>query len=314
MKISAFLQILLAILLALTSISAVACSQPNPPPPNRNQLSTAPDPGKLNTVERDVTYGTVDDVDLKMDIYYPAVAAGPVPALLHVHGGGWTKGDKALTAGIIDIINLLRQGYLVASINYRLAPEYKFPAQIQDVKCAVRYLRAHASEYGIDPDRIGAFGGSAGGHLVALLGVTDDSAGFDNSGGWSQQSSRVQAVADMFGPSDLTIIFKGAMPPLLIQVFGTRDRNNDIVVQASPITHVTADDPPFLILHGDRDTLVPVSQSQMLHEKLLAAGITSTLIVVKNAGHGFMPAGGIPDPNPFKLSQLLINFFNQHLK
>jgi len=110
------------------------------------------------------------------------------------------------------------------------------------------------------------------------------------------------------------VIFKGAMPSLLIQVFGTRDRNSDIVAQASPVTHVTADDPPFLILHGDKDKLVPTSQSQALHEKLLAAGVSSTLIIVKNAGHGFLPAGGIPDPNTFELSGLLINFFNQHLK
>lgn len=307
-------QILLAATLVLLSAFAVACSQIHYALPAEDRQSSGPSPGKLGTMERDVTYGTVDGFDLKMDIYYPTTATGPVPSVLHVHGGGWTKGDKALTAGIIDIVRLLRQGYLVASINYRLAPKYNFPAQIQDVKCAVRYLRAHASEYGVDPDHIGAFGGSAGGHLVTLLGVTDDSAGFDDSGGWHQQSSRVQAVADMFGPSNLTVIFEGAMPPLLIKVFGTRDRNSDIVVQASPVTHVTADDPPFLILHGEKDKLVPISQSQILHEKLLAAGVSSTLVIVKNAGHGFMPAGGIPDPNPFELSGLLIKFFNQHLK
>ena len=314
MKIILYTQLLLVIVLALLPVSTIACIQLDQPTTTETEQSPGPVPKKLGTVERDITYGEVDDVELKMDIYYPTTATGPVPALLHVHGGGWTKGDKALTAGIIDIIRLLRQGYLVASINYRLAPEYKFPAQIEDVKCAVRYLRAHASEYGIDPDRIGAFGGSAGGHLVALLAVADDSAGFNDSGGWSQQSSRVQAVTDMFGPSDLTTIFRGAMPPLLIQVFGTPDRNSDIVVQASPVTHVTEDDPPFLILHGDKDKLVPVSQSQTLHEKLVAAGVSSTLIIVKNGGHGFMPVGGIPDPNPFELSQLLIDFFNQHLK
>jgi acetyl esterase/lipase len=314
MKLVTGFQVSLAIILALSSALVVACNHPNQPSTIGDLQSPGPGPEKLGTVQRDVTYGTVDGIDLKMDIYYPTKANGLVPAVLHVHGGGWTKGDKALTAGIIDIIRLLRHGYLVASINYRLAPKYKFPAHIQDVKCAVRYLRAHAIEYGIDPDHIGAFGGSAGGHLVALLGTTDDSAGFDDSGGWPQQSSRVQAVANMFGPSDLTTIFKGAMPSLLIQVFGTRDRNSESIVKASPITHVTADDPPFLILHGNRDKLVPVSQSQILHEKLLAADVSSTLIIVKNAGHGFLPAGGIPDPNPLELSRLLINFFNEHLK
>jgi len=300
--------------LALGLTAALACTLPRPLAPAIPGPKQGPSPEKLGTMERDVNYGIADDTALKMDIYYPLSATGPVPAVLHVHGGGWTKGDKALTAGALQVPELLKRGYLVASINYRLAPQHKFPAQIQDVKCAVRYLRVYAADYGIDPDRIGAFGGSAGGHLVSLLGVTDKSAGFDNSGGWYDQSSRVQAVVDQFGPSDLTIVFEGAMPPLLTQVFGTTDRHSDIVVRASPVAYISPDDPPFLIMHGDRDKLVPASQSQILYDRLKAAGVPATLVIVKNAGHGFLPAGGLPNPNPTQLIDMLADFFDQHLK
>lgn len=301
-------------LLALGLIVASACAVPRPLAPINQEPGQGPTPEKLGTIERDVTYGTADGVALKMDVYYPSSATGPVPAVLHVHGGGWTKGDKALTAGALFVPELIKRGYLVASINYRLAPQYKFPAHIQDVKCAVRYLRAHAADYGIAPERIGAFGGSAGGHLVALLGVTDESAGFDNSGGWYDQSSRVQAVANQFGPSDLTIIFEGAKPTLLAQVFGNTDRHSDIVVRASPVTHVSPDDPPFLIMHGDKDKLVPLSQSQILYDRLKAAGVPATLVIVKNAGHGFLPADGLPNPTPIQLSNMLADFFDRYLK
>ncbi|MBM3154212.1 MAG: alpha/beta hydrolase [Chloroflexi bacterium] len=306
--------ILASVALTLTLVLSLSCLAPRTLAPANQTPAQGPAPEKLGTIERDVTYGTVDDIALKMDIYYPRLATGPVPAVLHVHGGGWTKGDKALTAGALFLPQLIKRGYLVASINYRLAPQYKFPAQIQDVKCAVRYLRAHAANYGIDPERIGAFGGSAGGHLVALLGLTDENAGFDNCGGWYDQSSRVQAVANQFGPSDLTTIFEGAKPTLLTQVFGNPDRHSDIVVRSSPVTYVSPDDPPFLIMHGDKDKLVPLSQSQILYDRLKAAGVTATLVIVKNAGHGLLPAGGIPSLTPTQLAKILADFFDQHLK
>ncbi len=272
------------------------------------------DPTRLGKVERDITYGIADSVALKMDIYYPKVVEGTVPAVLYVHGGGWTKGDKGTGAGATEIPELISRGYLVAAINYRLAPQYKFPAQIEDVKCAVRFLRANAATYGIDPDRIGAWGGSAGGHLVALLSVTDAAAGFEGNGGYADQSSRVQAVVDMFGPSDLTAIFQGADTQLLEQVFGTTDRNSDIVKLASPVTWVSSDDPPFLILHGENDKLVPLSQSKILYDRLVAAGVPATLTIVKNAGHGFAPAGGTIDPSRTEITNIVADFFDKHLK
>jgi len=274
----------------------------------------ATNPTKLGKVEKDVTYGVADGVALKMDIYYPKAAEGTVPAVLYVHGGGWTKGDKRAGAGTSEIPELISRGYLVAAINYRLAPQYKFPAQIEDVKCAVRFLRENAANYGIDPDRIGAWGGSAGGHLVALLGVTDAAAGFEGNGGYSDQSSRVQAVVDMFGPSDLTVAFEGANTRLLEQVFGTTDHNSDIVKQASPVTWASGDDPPFLILHGEKDTLVPPSQSEILYDHLTTAGVPATMVMVENAGHGFAPAGGTIDPSRTAITEMVADFFDQYLK
>ena len=265
-------------------------------------------------VERDVTYCTGDSFQLKMDIYRPTNTNGLAPALLYVHGGGWTKGDKASGAGVQEIGEMVRRGYLVAAVNYRLAPEYKFPAQIEDVKCAVRFLRANAQSYGLNPERIGAWGGSAGGHLVSLLGLTDRSTGFEGSGGYVDQSSRVQAVVDMFGPSDLTQVFKGANPHLLQEVFNVTDSESEVLKSASPVSYVSSDDPPFLILHGEKDTLVPVSQSLELYDWLRAVGIPVTLVMVKNAGHGFAPVDGAIRPTRTEITKLMANFFDQHLK
>jgi acetyl esterase/lipase len=263
--------------------------------------------------ERDVTYCTLDGVELKMDIYRPQRSAAPTPALLYVHGGGWTGGDKRSGEGIRDIPELLARGYLVAAVNYRLAPRYKFPAMIEDVKCAVRFLRANAERFSINPEKIGAWGGSAGGHLVALLGTADATAGWD-VGQYLEQSSRVQAVVDMYGPTDLTVLFERANPRLMEQVFGTSDRNSETLQKASPVNWVSSDDPPFLILHGERDPLVPVSQSQIFYEKLRAAGVPATFVIVKNAGHGFAPLGGPISPSRQELTKMIADFFDQYLK
>jgi acetyl esterase/lipase len=269
---------------------------------------------KSGTLERNITYGNVEDVSLKMDIYYPMKAFEKAPAVVYVHGGGWTKGDKAGGAGKLDISELVSRNYLVAAINYRLAPQHKFPAQIEDAKCAIRFLRANSEKYNIDNEHIGVWGGSAGGHLVALLGVADESAGFEGIGGYANQSSRVQAVVDLFGPSDLTKIFEGSNSRLLQKVFGTPDHDSEIARLASPVNYVSNDDPPFLILHGEEDKLVPLSQSQILYDKLNEAGVQAELVVVKNAAHGFAPAGGQPIPSRPELTEMLADFFDEHLK
>ena len=138
-----------------------------------------------------------------MDIYLPKAGAGPAPAVLYAHGGSWAYGDKSEVALLAP--GLVASGYVVASLNYRLAPQYRWPAQIEDVKCAIRFLKAKAGLYNLDPARIGLWGASAGGHLVSLAGLAGPEAGLEGKGGYPEQSSSVQAVVDMFGPTDFTI-------------------------------------------------------------------------------------------------------------
>jgi acetyl esterase/lipase len=241
-----------------------------------------------------------------MDVYFPA-SGGPWPALVYVHGGSWMRGDKSearMFAGIMT-----SQGYLVVSINYRLYPPGRFPAMIEDVKCAVRSLRAHASEYHLDPDRIAAVGVSAGGHLVSLLGTSDQSAGWD-VGEYLDQSSRVQAVVALAPVTDLTRHFPNADIEAMRHVgFG-----EDNIVQASPITHVTSDDPPFLLIHGDRDELVPVEQSQLMYDRLVQMKVPARLVIVKNARHSFTAPEGTTTPSLLEINQIILDFLAQHLK
>jgi acetyl esterase/lipase len=263
---------------------------------------------------RDVTYGKAEDVELKLDLYFPKETKGKLPVTVYVHGGGWQNGDKSMGAGAMAIGELVKRGYLVVSINYRLAPAHKFPAQIEDVKCAIRFLRAHAKDYNLDPKRIGVWGGSAGGHLVALLGTSDDKSGLEGKGGWAKESSRVQAVVDMFGPADLTVEFEGGGERIAKTVFGVSSSKDEAMKRGSPVTYISKDDPPFLILHGENDKLVPLSQSEELDKGLKAAGVSSKLVVVKNAGHGFMPTGGTPQPDRLELTQMIGDFFDKILK
>lgn len=256
---------------------------------------------------KDVTYCKVDRVALLMDLYFPTRGEPPFAAVIYVHGGGWVSGDKSFGGGIPLIPALREAGFIVAAVNYRLAPQYTFPAMIEDVKCAVRFLRAHAEEYGLDSAHIGAWGGSAGGHLVALLGTTDRSAGFD-VGEYLDQSSRVQAVVDMFGPADLKALFRNE-DEMKKRVFADFD-----LALASPITYATPDDPPFLILHGENDHLVPIEQSEILMAALQAVNVPVQLVRVNNAGHGFFSSGGMIEPTHFALAKLVLQFFIEHLK
>ncbi|HJQ14375.1 MAG TPA: alpha/beta hydrolase [Anaerolineales bacterium] len=253
----------------------------------------------------DITYCTPDNAPQAMDIYIPE-ADGPWPVLVYVHGGAWMHGDKA-EAGMFARL-MTTQGYLVASVNYRLYPDAQFPAMIQDVKCAVRSLRAHAAEYNLDPNRIGAVGVSAGGHLVSLLGTTDASAGWD-VGEYLDQSSRVQAVIAMAGVMDLSRNFPNADIEAMKRV-GFGEYN---VVEASPISHVTPDDPPFLLIHGDRDELVPAEQSQLMYDRLLQENIPAQLVIVQNARHSFTAPGGT-SPTLAEINQIILDFLGKHLQ
>ncbi len=236
-------------------------------------------------VERDPEYVDKGHARNRLDLYLPEKAAGPLPVIVWIHGGAWSAGSKDNPTAL----PLAAKGFAVASINYRLSQHAIFPAQIEDCKAAVRWLRANAKKYNLDPDHIGAWGPSAGGHLVALLGTTGDVKELEGKGGNAEQSSRVQAVVDWFGPTDL-LKMRGthddatALEAKLIG--GALQENKDKANKANPITYISKTTPPFLIMHGTQDPTVPFNQSELLEAALKKADIEATLVPVQGAGHG----------------------------
>ena len=295
----------LLILFATFILSACATSSPTP------QLPATPTfaPEKFGVADLDVTYCTPNDMPQKMDIYYPT-SGGPWPVLIYVHGGGWNEGDKAEGVGWRG---LNERGFLIVSVNYRLAAYgSKFPVMIEDLKCAVRYLRAHASEYNLNPERIGAIGASSGGHLVALLGIADESAGWD-TGEYADQSSRVQAVVSMAGFSDFTREVYNSIEMAIYYAFDKMPGSDSPeMAAASPITYITPDDPPFLIIHGDKDGIAPLEQSQVLDGQLREAGVSSTLVIVKNGSHSL--DGTDISPSAEEITNTIVAFLMETLQ
>lgn len=269
-------------------------------------------------VEEGITYATVGDTELKLDLARPQ-GEGPFPAIVFIHGGGWSKGNRQVYRGPIQIV--AKRGYVAAAISYRLMQydEAKketttatpiFPAQIHDAKAAIRWVRANAKKYHVDPDRIGVTGGSAGGHLSLLVGLTDPASGLEGEGGNPEQSSRVQAVVNVYGPTDMAACYEKSSVAWIFRLFlgGTPAEAGQRYKAASPITYVSKDDPPVLTLHGDQDTLVPVEQAKMLDEKMKAVGASHTLMVFEGQGHGF---GGEQGK---KAVDATWEFFDRHLK
>ncbi len=240
---------------------------------------------------RDLAYVENGDERHKLDLFVPEKANGPLPLIIWVHGGGWQNGSKEGCPPLRD--GYTERGYAVASINYRLSGHAVFPAQIEDCKAAIRWLRAHAKEYNLDPQRFGVWGSSAGGHLVALIGTSGDVKEFD-VGANLNQSSRAQAVCDYYGPTDLTVFVTtpgyeshaGADAPEGKLIGGAVMENKDKAARANPIEFVSKDDPPFLIVHGDADRTVPINQSQLLFEALRKSGVSAHLHTIHGAGHG----------------------------
>lgn len=264
-------------------------------------------------VVRDVVYATVGQRRLHMDLVRPQTQPEePLPVLIHIHGGAWRSGSYHT-----DILYpFAAAGYFTASIEYRLTQEAIFPAQIHDCKAAVRFLRAKAADYKIDAERIGVIGLSAGGHLAALLGTSGGVEELEGDLGYPEQSSRVQAVINMFGPTDITTMIAdrgrrlGAVSPEDELVGGPLEENLELARQASPLTYVDATDPPFLILHGDKDQVVPFVQSVKFDQALRAAGVDSTFVRMRNGGHGLRP--GVYPTRP-QLNAMIIRFLKEKL-
>jgi acetyl esterase/lipase len=230
-----------------------------------------------------------------LDLYLPASKSvkPPYKVIVWIHGGSWLGGDKNM-----DCLpcKLYSDKYAVASLNYRFSNEAVFPAQIYDIKAAVRFLRGNAKKYHLDKDRIAVWGTSAGGHLAALLGTSGDVKPLEGSSGWNKESSKVQAVIDWCGPTDFTTIESQAGPnnkirfdkpgTALYDLMGAA-MDKQSLASASPVRYVTKDDPPFLIMHGDLDDAIPPAQSQELYEVLRDAGVDANYHLLKGYAHGF---------------------------
>jgi acetyl esterase/lipase len=248
-------------------------------------------------IRRDLVYSHRPDGDLKLDFIAPQ-GQGPFPLVVCIHGGGWHIGSKG---GHHRMMRLLADhGYAAATVQYRLAPKHKFPAQIDDVQDAIRCLRDHAAEYRIDPERVAALGDSAGGHLALLAGLLDPKDRLGETAKTSQTSAKVKAVVNYYGPSDLRSFkstpqgnqaLKAALGVdgrgMLVQWLGSDDPKTPILAKASPITYISAGDAAVLTLQGGIDSLVLPEQAQALHASLEKAGLVHKLVILPKAGHGF---------------------------
>jgi acetyl esterase/lipase len=259
--------------------------------------------------QRDVVYGKGGGVDLKLNLSRPKnPTAKKLPCVVVIHGGGWAGGDRTNHDDLTW--QFARQGYVSATVGYRLAPKHRFPAQVNDVKCAVRFLRAHADEYGIDPDHFGAIGFSAGGHLSMMLGLTDKKDGLEGDGGSPDQSSKVQAVVSFFGPTNLLAedIPQQVLGILDQFIGGTKSEKQDEYRKASPITYVTPDDAPMLLFQGTKDPLVPHTQTYPMLEAMTKNGIPGRIELLIGASHGW------GDPELRRTAVSSFAFFDDHLK
>lgn len=307
----------LLVLLSLCLASQVSVAQESPPAKTAqkkqgNLKRKKKTPALPSGVEllSDIEFSTPNGMPLKLDLYLPEKRTDAIPVVVFVHGGGWKNGSKAVALN--RTAWLAQHGFAVAGISYRLTDSGQWPDQIDDCYAAVRWLRAHAADHGIDPEHIGCWGTSAGGHLVALMGTRPYP-------GEEQVSSRVQAVCDWFGPTDLL-----TMPPNMLgngrteediansngaKLLGDTVRDiPDVAKDASGLHHVSKDDPPFLIIHGTADPGVPLSQSERLHTALSDAGVDSTLVKLPGAGHGG------PQFNAPEVREAIVQFFTRTLK
>jgi len=303
-------------LLLILALPICPPAQTNAPATNAVPAPAAATPPVPEGIEvlHDVVFGKGGTQDLHAEIAYPKNATKPMPAIIYIHGGGWIGGSYRHT----PLMKIVTAGYFGASIEYRFSNVAKWPAQIQDCKLAVRWLRTNAAQYNIDPNRIGVWGDSAGGHLVTCLGTMADAKEYEGDGGYPGVSSAVQAVVDFFGPTDLTRadIYSPAAIKLTEGLFGVPyAQNPDLWKSGSPFFYVKAGDPPMLLVHGDSDGLVPFAQSTVFDEALTKAGVPHELLVVKNGDHGFRPKPGTTiDPAWPGIDKAVFTFFDNYLR
>lgn len=231
--------------------------------------SFAPPEGIEET--KDIVYCTVGDTELKMDICRPKGVTTPRPAIIFIHGGGWSGGDRAIMA--LYTYHFAEKGYVTATISYRFSGKAPFPAAVSDAKCAVRFLKANAEKYGIDPDNIAASGNSAGGHLSMMMGYSSDVPELESDCAIPSTDSSIKAVINFYGPTDLTTDFAISMGVVKKFIGKPYEDAKEAYKLASPLTHLTPDDPPTLIFQGTVDDIVPVSQADILAAKLQELGI-----------------------------------------
>ena len=261
-------------------VAAVVCGGPVGEPVASAQALEQP---------KDLVYARIDGKSLALDLYLPTGVQAP-PLLVWVHGGAWTTGSKASVPPVF-----LANGFAVASVDFRQSTEARFPAQVHDIKAAIRYLRANAPAYGYRADKIAIAGDSSGGHLAALVGVTNDHRELEGTVGDNpKQSSSIQAIVSYYGASDLRTILAQSTPfglnmrrPALERLLGALpDQVPELAALASPVSHVDAQDPPLMLLHGDQDPQMPINQAHELQGAYEKLGLDVTFVVVHGAGHG----------------------------
>jgi acetyl esterase/lipase len=308
---------LFAATLGLAALVSAVAADPAPAPrvvPGERSGTNLP-----VKVEKNILYDTIDGQKLYLDMARPT-EGGPYPCVVMFHGGAWIGGsrrdlsvgdrtrDGKFTPSVIE--DVAARGYVAVSASYRLAPKFKFPAQIQDARAAVRFLRANSKEYGIDRDKFAAAGFSAGGHLALLLGLAEKVEGWD-VGGNREESCRVQSVVDFFGPTDLSLysVSPALEDAYLVPVFGKECKTDpEVYKRASPITYASKTAPPVLMVHGTFDLIVPVIHSERLLKKFKDAGATAELITVRGEGHGWT------GPTMARTTGDGIKFLDTHLK
>jgi acetyl esterase/lipase len=267
------------------------------------------------SLQRDIAYETIDGKDIKLDVAVPA-GPGPYPLILCVHGGAWRVGDKSKFTSLIE--DLAHHDYVAASINYRFAPKYKFPAPLDDTKSALLYLKHHAQQYKIDPTKVGGSGESAGSHLLMLMAFSDDA----NKNDDPLTSTRLGAIANYYGPVDLSRWevaplaqfiwqkrFHESMEDAMLDFLGIKTKDDPKVKAASPITFINKNCPPVLTLHGTLDPIVPYRQAELLHEALRKAGVPEKLVPIENGLHG----AWAPEAKR-KADDQATTFFDRYLK